>query len=487
MKKNSFLSTSLGAVIIGSIIFSCSEATKIEAEKQEAPIISDFSPKSGKAKTEIKVWGDNFGTVNKVMIGDVESGIKYKLTQDTIIIYPLSNSKTGKIKLINTYGETESTDVFTMEYPIPVLTSVPENGEAGKEIMIEGENLNVISEIKFGDVVAEITYQSDKEIVVKVPTNVPDNGKISFSYFNGENTISIESDDTFSPTKPDPVFNTLDITEANEGSAITFTGQNLTIIEKVLFGDMEGTITSREETKLTVTVPEVENDQTNLIVKATYYTDKKITITESFTIKDVKLYFYENVIIGPQDNSTGCVAFGAISGIPFTICDLKDTNLNESIHFISAWTSITIDNNKIKRLAFVDPSDATSKVSSYECGTAIGIITFKNAVRFCVLDNDDAKQKEYIDKVKNKTLNDIPTNIITDLEVKVDKKSVAYNNGAFDSYNRQVFNKGDVIIFNVETIGKIGFIHVTGLNSEKYESEDAGKAGEITFNCYFQK
>lgn len=489
MKKNSFLSTSLGAVIIGSIIFSCSEATKIEAEKQEAPIISDFSPKSGKAKTEIKVWGDNFGTVNKVMIGDVESGIKYKLTQDTIIIYPLSNSKTGKIKLINTYGETESTDVFTMEYPIPVLTSVPENGEAGKEIMIEGENLNVISEIKFGDVVAEITYQSDKEIVVKVPTDVPDNGKISFSYFNGENTISIESDDTFSPTKPDPVFNSLDITEANEGSAITFTGQNLTIIEKVLFGDMEGTITSREETKLTVTVPEVENDQTNLIVKATYYTDKKITITESFTIKDVKLYFYENVAMGAHKAfDGGSIGFNPITGQTYSICDLKDETKRENIYFFTLWTGTPAN------LKFDGAHDAPGKVKSYECDDLpIGTVSFSKTIMFRVLDNNNEKHKKYIDAVTNNLLNEIPNNILEDIS-KPSSSAIEYHNSMEEyTYDAKIYTKGSVIFFALldnktdKNPLKYGFIHVTGLNSEKYESEDAGKAGEIYFNCYFQK
>lgn len=81
-------------------MYSCSEVTKIEAEQPEPPTINDFTPKSGKARTEIKIWGENLSNVNKVTIGDIESGIKYRLTNDTIIVYPLPTSKLVKSNLL---------------------------------------------------------------------------------------------------------------------------------------------------------------------------------------------------------------------------------------------------------------------------------------------------------------------------------------------------------------------------------------------------
>lgn len=486
MKKNSFLSTSLGAVIIGSIIFSCSEATKIEAEKQEAPIISDFSPKSGKAKTEIKVWGDNFGTANKVMIGDVESGIKYRLTQDTIIIYPLSNSKTGKIKLINTYGETESTDVFTMEYPIPVLTSVPENGEAGKEIMIEGENLNVISEIKFGDVVAEITYQSDKEIIVKVPTDVPDGEKISFSYFNGENTISIESEKTFSPTKPDPVFDAEKPSEGNEGSVITFTGQNLHIIDKVIMNNVTELSISKSETSLSVTLPEVDGN-TNITLTAVYYGDNQIEILSGFTIIDIKYYSYKNIMLGARESGLPSF-FKATTGESFGACDIKDTEYDQ-FHFFTDYSSNT--------MCFCNPSSAGSKLKNFKCdGVAIcadGTVG-KNIVKFKVItdegicsaiksDDKEAISELFTDKIDN-LKSEMTSGTSKDLK-SLDKSTRKWNEGSVIMF--AWYNDGtDVDKPTVENVKKIGFIYVTKFTPiDGVENE--GRANTVTFNCYFQK
>lgn len=478
MKKNSFLSTSLGAVIIGSIIFSCSEATKIEAEKQEAPIISDFSPKSGKAKTEIKVWGDNFGTVNKVMIGDVESGIKYKLTQDTIIIYPLSNSKTGKIKLINTYGETESTDVFTMEYPIPVLTSVPENGEAGKEIMIEGENLNVISEIKFGDVVAEITYQSDKEIVVKVPTDVPDGEKISFSYFNGENTISIESEKTFSPTKPDPVFDAEKPSEGNEGSVITFTGQNLHIIDKVIMNNVTELSISKSETSLSVTLPEVD-ENTNITLTAVYYGDNQIEILSGFTIIDIKYYSYKNIMLGARESGLPSF-FNAITGATFGACDILGMGIlseNDKFHIYTDYSSST--------LIFGNPATGQNKFKNFKCdGVQLETANAKNIVKFYPVEN--AEYSNSIISGTHEKLLTIFSSSANDIINALKGENSSTSDFKYPSWNVTDKNVILFVLYNSEQQPeKIGFIHV--LSVSETEVSELSKASYVTFNCYFQK
>ena len=58
----------------------CNEKLSIETEIQGAPEISEFTPTSGKAGTEITVKGSNLRDIVSATIGGVESQILYKLS-----------------------------------------------------------------------------------------------------------------------------------------------------------------------------------------------------------------------------------------------------------------------------------------------------------------------------------------------------------------------------------------------------------------------
>ena len=64
----------------------CNEKLSIETEIQGAPEISEFTPTSGKAGTEITVKGSNLRDIVSATIGGVESQILYKLSQQEIVI-----------------------------------------------------------------------------------------------------------------------------------------------------------------------------------------------------------------------------------------------------------------------------------------------------------------------------------------------------------------------------------------------------------------
>lgn len=478
MKKSSFLSTSLGAVIMGSIMFSCSEVTKIELEKQMAPIITDFSPKSGKAGTEIKIWGDYLGTVNKVLLGNVESGIKYRLTQDTIIIYPISNSKTGKIKLINPYGETESDEIFTMEYPVPVITSMPTSGEAGDEIMIQGENLNVISEIRFGDIVANITYQSDKEIIVVIPINAPENEKINFYYFDDEGSKYIESDEVFSPTKSEPIFDALSITEANEGSAITITGQNLNFIEKVIMNDDIELNMSKSETSISITLPEVD-ENTTITLSAIYNGDNKKEIVSGFVIIDVKYYSYKNIMLGARESGLPSF-FNATTGASFGACDILgmgSLSENDKFHMYTDYSSST--------LIFGNPSNGQNKFKNFKCdGVELETANAKNVVKFYPVEN--AEYSNSIISGSHESLLTIFSSSANDIVNTLKEDNSSTSDFKYPSWNATDKNVILFVLYNSEQQPeKVGFIHV--LSVSETEVTDLSKASYVTFNCYFQK
>lgn len=478
MKKNFFLSI-LFSFTAGCIMYSCSEVTKIEAEQPEPPTINDFTPKSGKARTEIKIWGENLSNVNKVTIGDIESGIKYRLTNDTIIVYPLPTSKTGKIKLINAYGETESDEIFTMEYPVPTLSNVPANGKVGDEILIEGENLNSITGVKFGNSAATITYQSDKEIIIVIPSDVPDNGtKISFSYFNGENTTSIESETIFSPTKPDPVFDEEKPSEGSEGTAIVFTGQNLHVIDKVIMNnDTELTI-AKSETSISVTLPQVDRD-TQVTLQAIYYGNKTMEIVSGFTIKDTKYYAHKNILLGARESGLQSF-FNAITGEAFTACDIAGMGSlaeNDKFHLYIDYSSST--------LIFGNPNSGANKFKNFKCdGTALETTGAKNIVKYYPVEDTNYKEQ-----IINANENDLIT--IFSMNPKDIVDTLKGENSSTSDFKYPEWNTTDknVILFvlydSEEQPEKIGFIHA--LKTSELEAKDMSKTSSVTFNCYFQK
>ena len=114
----------------------CNEKLSIETEIQGAPEISEFTPTSGKAGTEITVKGSNLRDIVSATIGGVESQILYKLSQqEIVIVVPREGTKSGKIVLATSRkddaGEStraESAQSFSVTYPTPRVTDFPKGG-----------------------------------------------------------------------------------------------------------------------------------------------------------------------------------------------------------------------------------------------------------------------------------------------------------------------------------------------------------------------
>ncbi len=180
------------------------ENLSIETEIQGAPEISEFTPTSGKAGTEITVKGSNLRDIVSATIGGAESQILYKLSQqEIVIVVPREGTKSGKIVLAtprkDDAGEStraESAQSFSVTYPTPRVTDFPKGGRLGKDVEILGADLDIISKVFMGDEEGEIIYQSEKEIAVKVPFIIDDEATVSLKYANqtgGESEIKGES------------------------------------------------------------------------------------------------------------------------------------------------------------------------------------------------------------------------------------------------------------------------------------------------------
>lgn len=475
--KNIFISIFICAIV--AFITSCNEQIKVTVEEKKAPVLNAFSPNEGKVGTEITVEGENLSNVNSVTIGGGKADIKYRIDNNKMVIKVTAESLSGKIKVINEIGESESAENFNITYATPEILSIPQTFEVGSEILIEGNNLEVVSKITFGtdNIEGEITYQSENEILVIVP-NV-DEANVRLVYFDGTSEQAVTPDNVPEINKPEPIFDSFDTTEANEGTTIDFIGEKLNLIEKIIIGTHEiqkDQFTRHLENIISVTVPEVENDETGLQIKAIYYTDKEKVISENFTIKNVLLYFYENISLGTQNSPLGVHFFNAVTGEAYSPCDVKDNiSENTNVYFYTTWTG--------SKFCIGDPSSAANKVKNFKCeGVKLDQIGFPNVVKFKALDESVYEQKTYIELVKNKELDNIPDNISEILGVP-NKSNPYYGEG-------NDFVEGDILFFTLfegETPIKFGFIHITGASENITSTDSTDPGASITFNCYFQK
>lgn len=475
--KNIFISVFICAIT--AFITSCNEQIKVTVEEKKVPVLNVFSPNEGKVGTEITVEGENLSNVNNVTIGGGKADIKYRIDNNKMVIKVTAESLSGKIKVINEIGESESAENFNITYATPSILSIPETFEVGSVILIEGNNLEVVSKITFGtdNIEGEITYQSENEILVIVP-NV-DEANVRLVYFDGTSEQTVTPDNVPEINKPEPIFDSFDTTEANEGATIDFIGEKLNLIEKIIIGTHEiqkDQFARHLENIISVTVPEVKDDEAGLQIKAIYYTDKEKVISENFTIKNVLLYFYENISLGTQNSQLGVHFFNAVTGKVYSPCDVKDNiSENTNVYFYTVWSG--------SKFRLADPSHGTgsSQLNKFKCDNEkLANESFPNHVKFKKLNDSNPTENTYIEYVKNKTLTSLPENVI---DVLGDPGTSNLNYG-------QHFTKDDVILFALfsgETPIKFGFIHITGASENITSTESTDPGASITFNCYFQK
>ena len=142
----------------------------IETEIQGAPEISEFTPTSGKAGTEITVKGSNLRDIVSATIGGVESQILYKLSQqEIVIVVPREGTKSGKIVLATSRKDDagESTRAESAQsspsLSTPRVTDFPKGGRVGNNVEILGADLDIISKVFMGDEEGEIIIRVKRD------------------------------------------------------------------------------------------------------------------------------------------------------------------------------------------------------------------------------------------------------------------------------------------------------------------------------------
>lgn len=293
MKNNIFRYAMLLAVAVVGL--ACNEQIYVEEPVLNAPEVESFSPTSGSAGEIITVKGKYLNGVTKVYIGTTEAPL-YERVSDTQFSFTVSAEATsGKLKVVNAYGEFVTEDVFTCTYAVPELiaSALAEDAEMGGMLLIAGKNLNAVRDVVFTAEgydeghPATIRTQNDSELLVKVPYVEAATAKITFTYNDGQKVASTDlaSAPSIGIVRYVPLVTTKSFERTAVGSAVVLEGANIHKIEKITVGGHEAVIGNRTETSLQFAVPAGEfvdgDNVTNVVI---HYFDghESQTLTENF-------------------------------------------------------------------------------------------------------------------------------------------------------------------------------------------------------------
>lgn len=484
----------------------CDEKVSTDIVQQGDPQIEEFTPTRGKAGQEVTVKGEFLRDIQKATIGGVEALIRYKLSQQEIVIVVPANAQDGKIVLNTKDQKAESENTFTVVYPVPVLTYVPAEAYVGDEIEILGENLDVISRISIGSKQATMIYQSAKEIVAVIPFVEETSAPISFHYTNAEGEQSTQPENpVFEVAKYTPTSGRME-NNVTEGNLISLSGTYLNLIESIWFGDqVEVTNFSRQTpTLLEFRVPELPETAT-VAIQAKYYEGTgSLTLQEACRVFIPRVFSYPNLMMGAHRNTDFGNMINATSGQVYTTCILKNVDSRALIDFAAVHNS----NNDF---ALNGPQNVKANLRNYWCdgiplpplkSTSTEEDVNKNfgeftstATKFLVL-LESKGYGELIKNVKEGKIEEISaTNEITKgmFEINMDAE------GANSARSRQkaekedlettnVYKAGSVIVFKNLKKNKMGIMLIRAVNVDFNKDKVYNDANAtLTFDLYYQR
>ena len=217
------------------------------------PAFTSVTPNPVKAGTNLTIAGTNLDLVLTVELGggkviDADDFVSHSATQ--IVLAVPEDTKDGKVVMVPASGvEVETADDLIMV--VPAVSVSPVTLKNGDDITVTGTNLDLVDHVIFGGNKQGTIRDGGTatQILVTVPDDAVD-GVVTFvtkadKEVTGPNLTMIV-----------PAFSSFSPTSARANTSITLSGTDLDLVTRVMFtGDIEGTIGTRTETSLSVTVP----------------------------------------------------------------------------------------------------------------------------------------------------------------------------------------------------------------------------------------
>lgn len=241
--KNTFnyIKKGLGVVGIMLLLISCDADVEVDRSFEEIlsaqPEIMNFYPESASVLEEVVIEGVNLNFVTKAFIGSVETEITERVNSDQIRIRVVPEASNGAIRLVTQAGKEVTSDAeLNVNYPEPDITSeVPAESIVNSNITFEGENMDVITKVTFGESEGIIEFKSPRSLVVKTPNNSSSSIDLKIWYYTaqGETTETLVEDYAIVIPKPEVISWPGMMSRYQD---ITVVGENMNLIDSVRVG-----------------------------------------------------------------------------------------------------------------------------------------------------------------------------------------------------------------------------------------------------------
>lgn len=248
----SFFLPLLALIALSSVQSGCKK--KDVYPGQTLPKITSVAPGSGVPGVSVLVKGENLKSVTAVKFGTVDAAsFDLASVTDTSLLVQVPAMDSGKVFVQVYYdgGAGYNAAPFKVLLKPEISSILPSTGFPGDQVTINGVNLDIVSEVKFGDVAAASFTATKTKILVNIPATAA----------GGDQLITITAASTggvattpFNVNIAPQVFS-ISPASAVPGDIITVTGARFTGASSVKLGTTPVTYTVVSATELTFTVP----------------------------------------------------------------------------------------------------------------------------------------------------------------------------------------------------------------------------------------
>ena len=207
--------------------------------QRPGPVISSFSPLSGKPGLSVQIRGTNLVGVTSVKFNGANA--TFTLFSGIVFATVPASATTGPISITTGTGSFTTTETFAVELTVaPVVTSfTPVSGEPGTPVQILGSNLSGVTAVKFSNVPAEFSLFGGS-LLATVPTNAV-SGPITVVTPAGSSTSTA----AFTVTKRGaPVISSFSPLSGEVGTSVEIRGTDLAGVTLVQFNGVSAGFTN---------------------------------------------------------------------------------------------------------------------------------------------------------------------------------------------------------------------------------------------------
>lgn len=268
-----FKITLLGVIGVLAFMTSCDADVEIDRSFDEIlsaqPTITSFSPQSASVLGEVIVEGTHLNFITKAYIGNVESKITQRVNSTQIRIQVPPQATAGQIRLVTQAGmEASSIEQISVGYPVPLVTSlIPEESLVNSTIVLEGENMDVITKVTFGESQGIIEYKDKQSIVIKTPNDNNSPMNLKLWYYSPQGEVSENLFDAYNIFIPKPIVSVWPRL-MSKYQDITVIGENMNLIESILVGGIHTPMLTASSNSISFAAPsEIETGFQDITLK----------------------------------------------------------------------------------------------------------------------------------------------------------------------------------------------------------------------------